>query len=561
MIYKHLNLRLISIEILKIVCLLYVIIPISLFSQNSETYKDLDSIQKSAVNQGDLALLRKISKIHFEKALAEKDSLQMARAIYLRALEEGYERSIELADSIILFTENGNYKRYPGEGYIIKGYRQYIEGDYPESLNSYIKAYEFAQRKGNEDQVYSCLTAIAAIKNYHGLHSEALDLYRKALTRLKAKKVLNDSNYKSYERLYYNISLSYLRLSNLDSARLVIKKGILTALKYKDTSYYRDFITANAQVDYYDHNFMKAKDSLYKYINDYVGIEQAEKKYYLAKIAGKMRDSMLMFEYFKSIDSIVSTTNDPIDNIEDVYQQLLIKSSKTNNKESQLNYINKLIYFDSLKSRLRSDVNNLATVGFNVPMLQREKRQLLSELNGRNKIIFYLYVGGGVILCITLYVLYRNHKIKSRLNSLMSTNIEPINSNRDEKDELQISSEIIVKIKEGLVLFEKENGFLDPGITQELLAKRLRTNSSYLSMIINNEKGINFSTYLKDLRVTYAINFLKANPEIATKYTMKGMSELFGFKSADSFSRALSSKIGVSASNYLRRIKKESYNL
>lgn len=561
MIYKHLNLRLISIEILKIVCLLYVIIPISLFSQNSETYKDLDSLQKSAVNQGDLALLRKISKIHFEKALAEKDSLQMARAIYLRALEEGYERSIELADSIILFTENGNHKRYPGEGYIIKGYRQYIEGDYPESLNSYIKAYEFAQRKGNEDQVYSCLTAIAAIKNYHGLHSEALDLYRKALTRLKAKKVLNDSNYKSYERLYYNISLSYLRLSNLDSARLVIKKGILTALKYKDTSYYRDFITANAQVDYYDHNFMKAKDSLYKYINDYVGIEQAEKKYYLAKIAGKMRDSMLMYEYFKAIDSIVSTTNDPIDNIEDVYQQLLIKSSKTNNKESQLNYINKLIYFDSLKSRLRSDVNNLATVGFNVPMLQREKRQLLRELNGRNKIIFYLYVGGGVILCITLYVFYRNHKIKSRLNLLMSTNTEPINSNRDEKDELQISSEIIVKIKEGLVLFETENGFLDPGITQELLAKRLRTNSSYLSMIINNEKGINFSTYLKDLRVTYAINFLKANPEIATKYTMKGMSELFGFKSADSFSRALSSKIGVSASNYLRRIKKESYNL
>src|SRR5690606_31064175 len=203
----------------------------------------------------------------------------------------------------------------------------------------------------------------------------------------------------------------------------------------------------------------------------------------------------------------------------------------------------------------------LATVGFNVPMLQREKRQLLRELNGRNKIIFYLYVGGGVILCITLYVFYRNHKIKSRLNLLMSTNIEPINSNRDEKDELQISSEIIVKIKEGLVLFETENGFLDPGITQELLAKRLRTNSSYLSMIINNEKGINFSTYLKDLRVTYAINFLKANPEIATKYTMKGMSELFGFKSADSFSRALSSKIGVSASNYLRRIKKESYNL
>lgn len=362
----------------------------------------------------------------------------MARAIYLRALEEGYERSIELADSIILFTENGNYKRYPGEGYIIKGYRQYIEGDYPESLNSYNKAYEFAQRKGNEDQVYSCLTAIAAIKNYHGLHSEALDLYRKALTRLKAKKALNDNNYKSYERLYYNISLSYLRLSNLDSARLVIKKGILTALRYKDTFYYRDFITANAQVDYYDHNFVKARDSLYKYINDYGGIEQAEKKYYLAKIAGKMQDSMLMFEYFKSIDSIVSTTNDPIDNIEDVYQQLLIKSSKTNNKESQLNYINKLIYFDSLKSRLRSDVNNLATVGFNVPMLQREKRQLLSELNGRNKIIFYLYVGGGVILCITLYVIYRNHKIKSRLNLLMSTNIEPINSNRDENDELQI---------------------------------------------------------------------------------------------------------------------------
>ncbi|WP_417361707.1 hypothetical protein [Galbibacter sp.] len=545
-------------EPLKLIGLLFLVIPALLFSQNSPTYEELQSMQYAAVHKGDIVQLRKISKIQFEKACLEKDSLQMAKALYQRALEEDYEKGLELADSIILLTEKGNYKWYPAEGYIIKAYRHYMAGDYLESLNSYIEGHEIALSKGNMDQVNSTLTSIAAIKSNNGHHAEALDLYRESLGRFNDSEELSAINYDDYLMLHYNISLSYLKLYNLDSARYVINKGIPIALKFGDTMYYRDLITANAQIDYYDGNYLKSRDSLYKYIGYYDGIDQAEKEYYLGKIAGKMRDSVTMFNYFMSIDSIVTEIDIPVDNMEDVYQLLLIKSSKENNKEQQLEYINKLIYFDSINSTLRSGLNQLATVGFNVPMLQREKKQLLSEINGRDRVILYLYAAAGFSLCFTVFVFYKNYKIKRKLNLLMNTKVEPIHSNRNEKIELQLSSDILAKIKNGLDLFEREKGFLDPGITQESLAKNLGTNSSYLSMVINSEKGINFSRYLKDLRVTYAINFLKANPEISTKYTMKGMSELFGFKSADSFSRALSSKIDVSASDYLKRIKKES---
>ena len=544
---------------LKIFGLLILTLPACLFSQDSLSYEELDSMERKAVKQGDLVLLRSLSKIHFEKAYAEKDSLQMAKALFKRALNEDFDKGIELADSIIRLTEHGDYKWYPGEGYHAKGYRYYLAGDDFRSLNSYLKLHEFALIKGNEAQVYSCLIAIAGIKSNNGLHYEGIDLYRKALAMFSGIKDFYFKSHTEQLRLYCNLSLSYLKMNSLDSARHAARKGISIAKQFKDTSrYYRNLIMANAQVDYYDVNYIKSRDSLSKYLKYYSGVSQAEKEYYLAKIAGKMRDSMTMYAYFNSIDSIVTATDVPIDNMEDVYQQLLIQASKANDKEQQLAYIDKLIYYDSLQTTFKRGVNQLATVGFNVPLLQREKKQLINELDGRDRIILYLYAAAGFILCFTLVVFYKNYKIKKRLNLLMNTEVEPINSNRNTKVELQISSDVLTKIKDGLVQFERERGFLDPGVTQESLAKSLGTNSSYLSMVTNSEKGINFSRYLKDLRVTYAINFLKENPEVATKYTMKGMSELFGFKSADSFSRALSSKLGVSTSDYLKRIKQES---
>jgi len=54
-------------------------------------------------------------------------------------------------------------------------------------------------------------------------------------------------------------------------------------------------------------------------------------------------------------------------------------------------------------------------------------------------------------------------------------------------------------------------------ITQEDLAKKIGTNSTYLSIVINHYKGINFSSYLKDLRITDALNSLRNKPEMAKK--------------------------------------------
>src|SRR5690606_41618803 len=104
-------------------------------------------------------------------------------------------------------------------------------------------------------------------------------------------------------------------------------------------------------------------------------------------------------------------------------------ASKSNDKEQQLAYIDKLIYYDSLQATFKRGVNQLATVGFNVPLLQREKRQLINELDGRDRIILYLYAAAGFILCFTLVVFYKNYKIKKCLKLFMNTKVEHIKSN------------------------------------------------------------------------------------------------------------------------------------
>lgn len=98
---------------------------------------------------------------------------------------------------------------------------------------------------------------------------------------------------------------------------------------------------------------------------------------------------------------------------------------------------------------------------------------------------------------------YKLSRVSKKKLSFAST--FPINKRSKVKEEL------VGEILEKLSFWEQQNGFLDNKITLHRLAKELNTNSSYLSKVINTHKNQNFASYLKDVRITYAINHLKEN--------------------------------------------------
>lgn len=110
--------------------------------------------------------------------------------------------------------------------------------------------------------------------------------------------------------------------------------------------------------------------------------------------------------------------------------------------------------------------------------------------------------------------------------------------------------EILVKLQN----LEDKLYFLRQDCTLHNMAKRLKTNTSYLSKIINTHLDKSFSTYINELRINYAIIELKNNKKLRS-YSVKGIAEEMGYKNADAFSRYFRAATGISPSIYIKKIQ------
>lgn len=123
------------------------------------------------------------------------------------------------------------------------------------------------------------------------------------------------------------------------------------------------------------------------------------------------------------------------------------------------------------------------------------------------------------------------------------------------KSVLNISSETVAVISHLLANFEKEHGFLEANMTLNLLAQKMQTNSTYLSKVVNSSKGVNFSVYLNDLRISYIVKRLEEEPKLRL-YTSKALAEEAGYKTRESFTKAFYKQVGVFPTVYLSKFER-----
>ena len=119
-----------------------------------------------------------------------------------------------------------------------------------------------------------------------------------------------------------------------------------------------------------------------------------------------------------------------------------------------------------------------------------------------------------------------------------------------------ISKEVIEEILKKLSHFEKENHFLDSSLTLTKLAKKLSTNSSYLSKVVNTHKDENFSKYLSRLRIEYITQELIKNEKMRN-FTVKAIAFEAGFNNAESFSKSFRKSNGLYPSRFIKQLEKK----
>ncbi|KFF75333.1 hypothetical protein HX13_03680 [Chryseobacterium sp. P1-3] len=125
----------------------------------------------------------------------------------------------------------------------------------------------------------------------------------------------------------------------------------------------------------------------------------------------------------------------------------------------------------------------------------------------------------------------------------------------EEKTSKTISEDIVQTILKELDTFERKEQFLTKGITLSSLAKKLKTNSKYLSEVINTYKEKNFAAYLNDLRIDYAISRLATDRKFRS-YKIPFIAEELGYNNEQAFTMAFKRRTGTPLSIYLKEIEK-----
>jgi YesN/AraC family two-component response regulator len=84
-----------------------------------------------------------------------------------------------------------------------------------------------------------------------------------------------------------------------------------------------------------------------------------------------------------------------------------------------------------------------------------------------------------------------------------------------------------------------------------VLSKKLNTNTSYLSYIINKEFNQSFKQYITELRIEYLIKKLTKESKYKN-YTIKSLGEEIGYTNASAFTRAFKKYKGITPSEFIK---------
>lgn len=165
-----------------------------------------------------------------------------------------------------------------------------------------------------------------------------------------------------------------------------------------------------------------------------------------------------------------------------------------------------------------------------------------------------------VLVSITIYLLYQVRKKKhteQKLNDLLlHVKNKALNEENPSKTTYTISNEKEAEIMNNLLELEEKKLYLKQEYNQAYVAKKLNTNTTYLSQTINKYMKKSFSEYTNELRINYILKELSENKKIRG-YTTQALADLVGYKNGISFARTFKEKTGVTPFQYIEKLNAE----
>lgn len=533
-------------------------------SIRSLSYADLDKIILTDISRKPEEK-RKYAEVYLQKALQENDSLLIGKGYYLFArTEKRYTKHapfnrISFYDSAIQYTEKLKDPVFPAVAYLEKGSVLHVQRKYAAALDNYLLAENKLENKKN-DTYYSIKFNIGFIHRIIGNHEEALKAFKQCLKYQEKIKHSDD------ERRYYNmqnhISKTYPYIGKYDEATRINQEGIRYALQRNLVNYYAKFLNNQGANLMFQGKYQEAIDSLEKALPNLPERHKSLNQFYLGKSYMAINKKAKALNYFKKVDTAFVKSSTLMLQSRDAYKFLIQDSKQKQDKVSELYYTKQLLKLDSIHHIQFRNLYKTIINEYDIPNLVKSKDKKINS-------ILLISILLSLLLLVGFLYYYRLKRVyKKRYDAIVSKNKENNASIEVVKDvkpknivalTIGLDDETIQTILKGLEVFEEEKHYLTNQISLQDAAKIIKTNSKYLSKIINSHKGKTFINYINDLRIDYLVDRIQ-NDGMYKKYTIKAIAQEGGFINSGTFFKAFQKRTGLKPSYFIKKVREEQGN-
>ncbi len=182
------------------------------------------------------------------------------------------------------------------------------------------------------------------------------------------------------------------------------------------------------------------------------------------------------------------------------------------------------------------------------------------EMEQKKIAMIWLIIAIVLIIVSTLIVLrwyyFQKKSLEKDIEQQKKINIQQLEIKQlKERIENYASNDQNVLINKLIDLLDNQKIFTDSSLSLDKLARKINTNTSYLSNAINSEFGCNFKTLICKYRIDYCKKIIKENSEF--DLPIKQVASEAGFVSISTFYSSFKKETGITPVQYRQLIKAE----
>lgn len=508
---------------------------------------------------------------YIEKAKKENNFPELFQA-YKDAVSFTPDHKLQYADSLVATAALTGSGDLIATAFLTRGTVYYFNHKkFQPALDEYLKAWSYAKNSKNQYLYYKNLYHLGVIKSYLGYYEESLGIFSKCEVffdrERQAESTPNQlfNSKKGYLNTLHQMGLCLIEMEQLAKAEQLVEKGLVEcgaeADFYLERSYFHQLKGIIAYHQKRDSSAILALD------NSLAGIQRKKDftsasivYFYLGKSYQRLHQEEKAMGEFKKIDSIFTSHHFILPQVRESYEILINHYRDLQDRPLELYYTTQLLKADQI---LATDFKYLASKlhkEYDTGDLVAAKRRLERSIS----YIYLLAVVLGIALVYVILVLFQKEgKGKGSLVTFLKDKIiatgvsSPIRDlvviQKETGKNTKVSDEVVAVILVKLAALEKNHFYLEKGMTLHKLAGKLSTNSTYLSSIIKEHRGLFFNAYLKKLRIEYVTMRLR-DSKVWQHYSVETLAKECGFADRTNFSRAFKAHNQVSPVEFIQQL-------